>query len=45
MSLQTTVARSYSKCVALSVMRTMCWDVNGIHVSTIPNFIIGEESA
>jgi hypothetical protein len=38
-SLQTTVARSYSKCVALSVMRTIHWDVNGIHVSTIPNFI------
>jgi hypothetical protein len=34
-SLQTTVARSYSKCVALSLMRRISWDVNGIHVSTI----------
>jgi hypothetical protein len=38
-SLQATVVRSYSKCVALSVMRTIRWDVNGIHVSTIPNII------
>jgi hypothetical protein len=38
-SLQTTVVRSYSKCVALSVMRTIRWNVNGIHVSTIPNLI------
>jgi hypothetical protein len=38
-SLQATVARSYSKCVALSVMRKIRWDVNGIHVSTIPNII------
>ena len=38
-SLQTTVARSYSTCVALSVMRTIRWDVNGIHVSTIRNLI------
>jgi hypothetical protein len=37
--LQTTVARSYCKCVALSVMRTIRWDVNGIHVSTIRNLI------
>jgi hypothetical protein len=43
-SLQTTVARSYSKCVALSVMRTMRLDVNGIHVSTIRNLIRWEES-
>jgi hypothetical protein len=38
-SLQSTVARSYSKCVALSVMRTRRWDVNGIHVSIVPNII------
>jgi len=38
-SLQTTVARSYCKCVALPVMRTISWDVNGIHVSTIRNLI------
>jgi hypothetical protein len=38
-SLQTTVVRFYSKCVALSVMRTIRWDVNGIHVSTIPKLI------
>ena len=38
-SLQTTVACSYSKCVALSVMCTIRWDVNGIHVSTIRNLI------
>ena len=38
-SLQKTVARSYCKCVALSVMRTIRWDVNGIHVSTIRNLI------
>jgi len=43
-SLQTTVARSYSKCVALSAMRTILWDVNGIHVSTIRNFIRREGS-
>jgi hypothetical protein len=43
-SLQTTVARFYSKCVALSVMRTIRWDVNGIYVSTIPNLIRREES-
>jgi hypothetical protein len=43
-SLQTTVARSYSKCVALSVMRTIRWDVNGIHVSTIWNLIRWEGS-
>jgi hypothetical protein len=43
-SLQTTVVRSYCKCFALSVMRTICWDVNGIHVSTIPNLIRREES-
>jgi hypothetical protein len=35
--LQNTVARSNSKCVALSVMRTICWDVNGIRVYTIRN--------
>jgi hypothetical protein len=38
-SLQTTAARSYSKCFALSIMRTIRWDVNGIHVSTIRNLI------
>jgi hypothetical protein len=43
-SLQTTVVRSYSKCVALSVMSTICWDVNGVHVSTIPNLIRRERS-
>jgi hypothetical protein len=43
-SLQTTVARSYSKCVALSVMPTIRWDVNGIQVSTIPNLIRREGS-
>jgi hypothetical protein len=43
-SLQVTVARSYSKCVALSVMRTIRWDVNGIHVSTIPNLLRWEGS-
>jgi len=43
-SLQTTVARSYSKCVALSVMRTLRWDVNGIHVSAIRNLIRREGS-
>ena len=42
-SLQTTVARSYSKCVALSVLRTIRWDVNGIHVSTIRNPIRRKE--
>jgi len=43
-SLQTTVARSYSKCVALSVMQTIRWDVNGIHVPTIRNLIRREGS-
>jgi hypothetical protein len=43
-SLQATVVRSYSKCVALSVMRTIRWDVNGIHASTIPNLIRRERS-
>jgi hypothetical protein len=43
-SLQTTVARSYSKCVALSVMRMIRWDVNGIRVSTIRNSIRREVS-
>jgi hypothetical protein len=43
-SLQTTVARSYSKYGAVSVMRTMGWDVNGIHVSTIRNLIRREGS-
>jgi hypothetical protein len=43
-SLQKTVARSYSKCVALSVMRTIRRDVNGIHVSTIRNLIRQEGS-
>ena len=38
-SLQTTVARSYSKWVAVSVMRTRRWGVNAIHVSTIRNLI------
>jgi hypothetical protein len=42
-SWQTTVARSYSNCIALSVMRTIRWDVNGIHVSTIWNLIRREE--
>jgi hypothetical protein len=37
MSLQTIVVRSYSKCVAHSEMCTIRWDINGIHVSTIPN--------
>ena len=44
MFLQTIAARSYSKCVALSVMRTIRWDVNGIHVSTIRNLIRREGS-
>jgi hypothetical protein len=43
-SLQTTVARFYSKCVALSVMRTIRRDVNGICVSTIRNIIRREGS-
>jgi hypothetical protein len=43
-SLQATIVRSSSKCVALSVMRTIRWDVNGIHVSTIPNLIRREGS-
>jgi hypothetical protein len=43
-SLQATVVRSYSKCVALSVMHTIRWDVNGIHVSTILNLIRREGS-
>jgi hypothetical protein len=43
-SLQAKVVRSYSKCVALSVMRTIRWDVNGIHVSTIRNLIRREGS-
>jgi len=43
-SLQTTVASSYCKCVVLSVMRTIRWDVNGIHVSTIRNLIRREGS-
>ena len=43
-SFQTTVARSNSKCVALSVMRTTRWDVNGFHVSTIRNLIRREGS-
>jgi hypothetical protein len=42
--LQTAVAHSYSKCVALSVMHTIRWDVNGIHVSTIRNLIRREGS-
>jgi len=42
--LQTTVACSYSECVALSVMRTIRRDVNGIHVSTIRNLIRREGS-
>jgi len=42
-TLQTKVARSYFKCVALSVMRTIRWDVNGIHVSTIRNLIRRKE--
>jgi hypothetical protein len=43
-SLQTTAARSYSKYVALSAMRTIRWDVKGIHVSTIRNPIRREGS-
>jgi hypothetical protein len=43
-SLHTTVMRSYSKCVAFSVMRTIRCVVNGIHVSTIPNLIRREGS-
>jgi hypothetical protein len=43
-SLQATVVCSCCKCVALSVMRTLRWDVNGIHVSTIPNLIRREGS-
>jgi hypothetical protein len=42
--LQTTVACSYSKCVALLVMRTIRRDVNGIHVSTVRNLIRREGS-
>jgi hypothetical protein len=42
--LQTTVAHSYSKWVALLVMGTVCWDVNGIRVSTIRNPIRWEGS-
>ena len=44
MSLQTTVAHSYSKRVALSVMRFIRWDMNGIHVSTIRNLVRREGS-
>jgi hypothetical protein len=43
-SLQTTVVHSYSKCVALSVMCMIRWEVNGIHVHTIQNFIRREGS-
>jgi hypothetical protein len=43
-SLQATVVRYYSKCVALSVMRTIRWDMNGLYVSTIPNLIRREGS-
>jgi hypothetical protein len=43
-SLHTTFVRSYSKCVALSVKRTIRCDVNGIHVSTITNLIRREGS-
>jgi hypothetical protein len=43
-SLQTTVVRPYSECVALSVVHTIRWDVNGIHVSKIPNLIRREGS-
>jgi Zn finger protein HypA/HybF involved in hydrogenase expression len=43
-SLRATVVCSYCKCVALSVMRTIRWDVNGIHVSTIPNLFRWEGS-
>jgi hypothetical protein len=38
-SLRTTLARAQSNCVALSEIRTVHWDVNGIHVSTIRNLI------
>ena len=44
MSLQMTVAHSYSKCVALSVMRTIRCDLNGIHASTIRKLIRREYS-
>jgi hypothetical protein len=43
-SSQTTVAHSYFKCVALLVMHTIRWDVNGFHVSTIRNLISWEGS-
>jgi hypothetical protein len=43
-SLQTTVARSYSTSFALSVMRTIRWDLNGIYVSIIRNLIRREGS-
>jgi len=43
-SLQTTVALSCSKCVTVSVMRTIRWDMNRIHVSTIRNLIRREGS-
>jgi hypothetical protein len=43
-SLRTTLARSESKCVALSEMRTIRWDLNGIHASTIRNLISREAS-
>jgi len=43
-SLQATVARSYSKCVALSGMRRIRCYLNGIHVPTIRNLIRREES-
>jgi hypothetical protein len=43
-SLQATIVRSNSKCVSLSVMRTVRWDVNRFHVSTIPKLIRWEGS-
>jgi hypothetical protein len=43
-SLQATVARSYFKCVPLSVMRTIRWNVNGIRAPTIRNLIRREGS-
>jgi hypothetical protein len=43
-SLQTTVACSYFKRVALSAMRTIRWDVNGIRVSIFRNLIRREGS-
>jgi hypothetical protein len=43
-SLRTTLGRSKSKCVALSEMLTIRWDVNGIHLCTNRN-LIGREGS